>query len=285
MANSEWVIEVDEADFESLVLERSHQVPVLVDFWAPWCGPCRTLGPILEKLATEMSGRFLLAKVNADHNIELGKKYRIQGIPAVKLIIEGQPVDEFTGALPERQVRAFLDNAIPSEADQLCDQGADADEVGDSARAMEKYQAALTLEPNHFGAVIGMSGLLVADGKVEEARELMGLLGPAEARDPAAKQLLARLDFQNDAGDMDELWRRVEQNPDDMEARLALGRSLVGLQQHAKGLDQFLEMVARDRTFQDDIGRKEVLRTFDLLGPSHTIVHQYRSKLAAILFA
>ncbi|MBF0188485.1 MAG: co-chaperone YbbN [Magnetococcales bacterium] len=285
MSHSQWVIDVDEASFVKEVAERSHTTPVLVDFWAPWCGPCKTLGPILEKLAEESSGRFILAKINADENQQLGQQFGVRGIPAVKLVIDGKLAGEFTGAQPESQIKEFLDKHIPSPADDYASQAESLIQQGDLEGASTLYANILSQQPDHIPSLLGLTKILVEVGRMEEAQEMFDRLPEKERTSPEAKALKARLTFQGSATDLSDLESAIAKDPDDLAARLELARALVSREEYAASMDQFLEVIRRDRSFDDEAGRQGMLQVFDMLGPTHPLVMQYRSQLSALLFS
>jgi putative thioredoxin len=278
---SEHALDVGLADFPQRVLEESKRRPVVVDFWAPWCGPCKSLKPILEKLAAEYGGKFLLAKINSDENQELAARYGVRGIPSVKAFIDGEQVDEFSGALPEPEVRAFLDRLIPSPADELRQQAAGARMAGDISGALKLLAEASKLDPDHLGVRLDAAEILLDLNEADEAIRLIGSV-PDDA-DPRVPQLKARLQFLGAAGeDEAALAARVAANGDDLEARLKLANLLVAAGRHEAGMDQLLEIVRRDRSFGDDIGRKTLLSVFNLLGGGE-LVSRYRRLLASAL--
>ncbi|MFN3545280.1 MAG: tetratricopeptide repeat protein [Thiobacillus sp.] len=278
---AEHALDVGLADFNRNVLEESKRRPVVVDFWAPWCGPCKSLKPILEKLAAEYGGKFLLAKINSDENQELAARYGVRGIPSVKAFVDGQIVDEFSGALPEGEVRAFLDSLIPSPAESVRQQAAAARAAGDLAGALKLLAEASKLDPLHVGVRLDASEIMLDLGEADEARRLLDSL-PDDA-DPRVPQLKARLQFMGAAGaDEAALRARIEANGNDLEARLALANLLIAAGHYEPGMDQLLEIVRRDRSFQDDIGRKTLLSVFNLLGGGE-LVGRYRRLLASAL--
>ncbi|MBF0142693.1 MAG: tetratricopeptide repeat protein [Magnetococcales bacterium] len=285
MAQGKWVVDVDARGFQEQVVARSRRIPVLVDFWAPWCAPCRTLGPVLEKLAGQMEGKFLLAKVNSDENPDLGRKYGVRGIPAVKLFVDGRVVDEFTGALPESSVRAFLEKALPSHADRLATQAGECETRGDLIQAGELYGRALEEDSAHPQSLLGLSRILLESGQLEDAVRFLERLPPSWLEKPEAKKIKARLAFQGADAALPPLQAAVARDPGDLGQRLALGRALVAGERYEEALEQFLEVVRRDRAFQEDAGRKAVLEVFDLLGAAHPLVSTYRARLSRLLFS
>ena len=278
---SEHALDVGLPDFNQNVLEESKLRPVVVDFWAPWCGPCKSLKPILEKLAAEYGGKFLLAKINSDDNQELAARYGVRGIPSVKAFIDGEPVDEFSGALPEGEVRAFLDRLIPSPADELRMQAADARMTGDISGALKLLAEASKLDPTHVGVRLDAGEIMLDLNEADEATRLIGSV-PDDA-DPRVPALKARLQFMGAAGeDEASLRARVAANDNDLDARLKLANLLVAAGQYEPGMEQLLEIVRRDRAFNDDIGRKTLLSVFNLLGGGE-LVSRYRRLLASAL--
>ena len=278
---SEHALDVGLADFPQHVLDESKHRPVVVDFWAPWCGPCKSLKPVLEKLAAEYGGKFLLAKINSDENQALAARYGVRGIPSVKAFVDGEPVDEFSGALPEGEVRAFLDRLIPSPAEGLRAQAAELRLAGDLTAALQRLAEASEVDPNHIGVRLDAAEIMLDLNEADEARRLLASV-PDDA-DPRVPQLKARLQFMGTAGeDEAALSARVAANENDLEARLKLANLLVAAGQHEAGMDQLLEIVRRDRGFGDDIGRKTLLSVFDLLGGGE-LVSRYRRMLASAL--
>lgn len=282
---NQWTIEVAEDDFETAVLERSHEVPILVDFWAPWCGPCRVLSPVLEKLAEEYAGEMILAKVNVDDNPSLASLFGIQGIPAVKLVRGGEIAAEFTGALPEAGVREFLSRFLPSQADKQAHDAANLEQQGKIAEAKSLYQAILESEPNHSRALLGLGRLLIDEGDEAGALEYLEkvTLGSEERKE--TDRVIARLKLRRGADQNESSLRAtLESNPNDLQARFNLADLLAANENYEAALKEFLTIVKADRQFRDDGARKAMIQIFEVLGSDDPLTEKYRSELANVLF-
>ena len=279
-----WNIEVGETNFEAEVLERSRQVPVMVDFWAPWCGPCRVLGPVLERLAEESAGAFILAKLNVDENPTIAALFQIQGIPAVKIFKDGALAGEFTGALPEEAIRQVLSRFLLSDRDKRVREGAERQEEGDRDQAEAIYREVLEQESDHSGALFHL-GRLLADRDETQALNLLERISLVAPERKEAEPLIARLKLKKGGGeDLSVLRQEVTRTGDDLEARFKLGQALAASDQYEEALEEFLTVVKRDREFRDDGARKAILQIFDILGNESAIVDCYRSELAKALF-
>jgi putative thioredoxin len=246
------VIEVGEQEFEEQVLRGSHDVPVVVDFWAGWCRPCLVLGPLLERLAGEHEGRFVLAKVDVDRSPALAARYGVQGIPAVKAFVGGEVVDEFVGAYPEEGVRLFLRGILPSEAEDIVAEAAAA-EAGDDLEAAEKaYRRALEADPGHEDATVGLARVLTEQGQDDEAASLLEGL-PSH---PEARRLAAELELRS--------------------AGVATG-------EHREALERALAQISSGAEGRDE-ARALMVTIFDALGEEHPLTREYRPRLASALF-
>lgn len=281
-----YVIDVTDQTFATEVLERSKTVPVVVDFWAAWCGPCRMLGPILENLAQEYQGQFILAKVDVDRNQQLAMQYRVQGIPAVKAFRDGRLAGEFTGAQPEPQVRRFLEGLVPSEADMLTKQGFEWEVNNQPAMAEENYRAALSKKADHYPAKIGLGRVLLNQGEVEQAVSILESIPEGVKEKAVANALLAGAEFQKFAAGQseEELKAKLQANPNDVASHYALASLYALKQQYPQAMDEFLEVVRRDRSYNDDGARKAMLAIFTILGEEQQVTRTYRQKLANALF-
>lgn len=276
------------ADFEQTVIAASHGVPVIVDFWAEWCQPCRILKPILEKLAAEYGGRFILAKVNSDENQELAASCGVRGIPAVKAFIDGEMVDEFSGALPEAQVREFIERLMPSPAEPLRREALAAHRRGDLDAARKLMAQAVALDPQHEAAQLDLAELGIEANALDEAKQILAAVAE-NARDKVRVEALrARLQLSANSGDVDieTLKERVGTDPADLAARLQLANALALTQDYRPALENLIEIVRRDRHWSGDAGRKTLLALFNLLGarPEYDdLVREFRAVLARTL--
>lgn len=280
-------IDVNESNFNQEVIEASHTIPVLVDFWATWCEPCKSLMPALEKLSEEYAGQFRLAKVEVDQQQNLASQFGIRSVPTVKMVKAGEVVDEFAGALPEAQLREFINKHLVDNQDSPLQQAVAAYQQGETEFALEKMQEILLAEPENPMVRIEFSNMLMREKRFDDARDLLNSLNANDKNNPAALALFGQLDSIDAvmaAPDIDELLQMIESDPANCQAReqLCAHHKLRG--DYAAAMEQLLEIVRRDRNYNEDSGRKELLKIFDVLGPEHELVGQYRRKLAQLLY-
>jgi putative thioredoxin len=285
---NEWTVDVSEQDFEQSVVQRSHEVPVVIDFWAPWCGPCRALGPTLEKLAEEQQGKFILAKINIDENPMLAQAFQIQSIPAVKAVRNGALAGEFLGAQPEPNVRRFIEQLMPSEAESLAQEAQRLEEAGKAQGAESLYRAALAKEANQPLALLGLARVLVQRGEENDAQTLLTRIPNTVPEHPAAQQLLAQLRLKQtgaSAGDEQKYRDRLAADPNDLDARFELSQVLAAVGRFEEALTELLTIVKKDRKFRDEGARKAMLEIFEVIGARSDLAEHYRSELAKVLFS
>ena len=281
--------------FAADVLEASRTVPVIVDFWAPWCGPCKTLGPALEKVVADANGAVKLVKVNIDENQEIARQLRIQSIPTVYAFKNGQPVDGFMGAIPESQIRTFVQQLAGGPghggADHSADVLAAADEAfaaGDIATAAQAYGHVLQDEPGHPKAVAGLAKCYLKTGDVERAKKTLQLVRPDGAGDEAVRAVEAELKLRDQsaaAGDTAGLAAKLDANPNDHQARYDLALALDARGDREGALGALLEIVRRDRKWNDEGARKHLVTLFEAMGPTDPRTVDARRRLSAILFS
>ena len=279
------VVEVEDATFQSMVLERSTHMPVVVDFWAPWCGPCRVLGPILEKLARDAEGAFILAKLNVDNNPQTASRYGVQGIPAVKAFRNGRVVSEFVGVQPEPRVREFLRKLGPSIADGLLMEGLKLEEQGYNDQAADRYRQAVAAEPGHAGALLALGRALLAQDDEDATRWLEQVpFGSPERAE--AERLLARAQLKRGANGLgkEDYQVRLAANPHDLEARIGLANYLAAHEDYVPALTDLLEVVRSERGKIREQARLTMLTVFRVLGDDNPLTRDFRSQLTMALF-
>lgn len=286
---SEYAFDASIENFEAKVLQPSLQTPILVDFWATWCAPCQALKPILEKLAEEYGGSFLLARVNSDENPEIAQHFGVRSIPTVKVLYGGRLVDEFTGALPESEIRAKLDRLgiVPAGGGQetgLREEAAALAAGGDLEGALDKLAQATQVNADDEGARLDAVEILIALKRTEEAQQL--LAGEYSKEADRAHSLRARLALAADSADTAELEAKLAQSPDDHATRLDLSKAYAAAGQYREALEAALEVVRRDRFFGEGAGRKAILQIFEALGSDERyddLVREFRRSLSATL--
>jgi putative thioredoxin len=276
------------------VIEESKRQPVLIDFWAPWCGPCRQLTPVIEKAVTAAKGKVKLVKMNIDENPEIPGQMGIQSIPAVIAFVNGQPADGFMGAVPESQVNAFIDKltagmpgAEPTAAELLQEAEAILAE-GDPATAASIYGEVIAADAGNIAAIAGLARCYVETGAIEQAKQTLELVPVAKREDAAVKAVQAKIDLVEQAsalGPVTELEQKVAANPLDHQARFDLAIALNGANQRSEATGHLLEIVKRDRKWDDDGARKQLIQFFDAWGPTDEATVDGRRRLSTILFS
>jgi putative thioredoxin len=284
--SSPWVFDATAAGFQEEVVDRSAKMTVVVDFWAPWCQPCRSLGPMLEKLINESNGKLALAKVNIDQEQELAAAFGVQSIPAVFAVRDGQLVDHFQGLLPETQLREWLKSLLPSAIEELIKRGEEL-EGSDPVSAEQCYREAAEADPTNDAIRIRLARVLLAQSRDEEARQIITDLESRGYLEPEAEQIKSQLDIRESAaetGGVEEARAAVEANPENLSLKIKLADALAVSRKFEEALDLCLEVIQADRDGVGQEAKTTMLKIFDLIGPSSAIVSTYRRKLATALY-
>ena len=287
------ITEGSTATFAADVIEMSMRTPVIVDFWAPWCGPCKTLGPMLEKAVRHAGGLVRMVKINIDENQELAGQLRIQSIPTVYAFKGGRPVDGFAGAVPESQIKSFVDRLLAGSKPPLevaMEQAEDALRAGDAETAHAIYGEVVAQEPDNAKALAGLIRTAVALGEMAAAKEIFDSLTPEMQRnsDIAAAMSAVELAEQGssaETADTEALRARLAADPKDHQARYDLAVALFGAGQAEQAIDELVELVRRDRVWNDEAARKQLVKIFEALGFADPIAQQGRRKLSSVLFS
>ena len=274
------------------VIEASKEVPIIVDFWAPWCGPCKQLGPILEKVVKGAGGKVKLVKVDIDQSPMVAQQLRIQSIPAVFAFKDGRPIDGFMGALPESQIKMFLEKVVGDSVDSPTDEAIkaaqEALEQGDAQSAGAVFGQVMQEEPDNHVARAGLALACVQVGQVEDARRLIDEL-PANVRSDqfiaGAISAVELAEQSGDAGDLSDLQAQVDADADNHQARFDLAMALFAAKKSEEAADHLLEIVKRDRTWDDDGARKQLVKFFEAWGPTDKLTIQTRRRLSSLMFS
>ena len=285
--------DADEKTFAQDVIAASKQAPVIVDFWAPWCGPCKTLGPILEKAVTAAKGKVKLVKVDIDKNQRIAQQLRIQSIPAVYAFHNGQPVDGFVGALPESQVKAFVNRLAgaggPSPVEEVLAEAKAALDAGDAQGAAAIYQEVLAQEPDNAAALGALAKLLAQAGQLEQARQFLAKAPADQANHPevtGAKAAIALAEQASGAaGSTAEFQAKLAANPADHQARFDLALAQLKAGNREAAVDELLDLIKRDRNWNEQAARTQLLKLFEAFGPTDPLTKSGRRRLSSMLFA
>ena len=288
-AKADLIKEGSDASFAADVIEASKTQPVIVDFWATWCGPCRQLTPALEKAVMAAKGAVKLVKIDVDKNPGYAGQLRVQSIPTVYAFVDGRPVDGFMGALPDSQVQAFIDKQIgevgPSEIDDILALAKESLDLGDLGGAAQAFAEALRLEPQNVKAIAGLARCYLSGGDAERAQEVVDM-APEGAKDADLDSVKAALLLASaPPSETAALEARVAANPDDHQARFELAGAFAGAGRLQEASDQLLTIIAADRDWNEEAARKQLLTVFEAAGPMSDVAKQGRRRLSSILFA
>jgi putative thioredoxin len=285
------------ASFVADVIEASRKTPVIVDFWATWCGPCKQLGPALEKVVREMRGAVRMVKIDVDKDQQLAAQLRIQSVPTVYAFAGGRPVDAFTGALPESQIRSFIQRVLQAaggaEGEPSLDEVvAEAKELlanGDAETAAQAFQQVLAEDPSHAGAMAGLLRAMLALGETEAVVQTLAQLPPELLKNAEIAAVKTAMELQQSAaagaGEAAELRRRLANDANDHQARYDLALAYYGAGEQEAAVDELLELFRRDRAWNDDAARKQLLKLFEAFGPTHPLTVAGRRRLSTLLFS
>lgn len=282
---SQWILDVTEATFEHDVAEQSLTRPVVVDFWAPWCGPCKQLGPLLEKLAVEFDGRFALAKIDTDANQNLAAAFGVQSIPYVIAISNGRPVGDFVGLKSEPELREWLKSIFPSPFEELVRQGQQLEET-DPQGAEQAYRAALEIQPHDMIRVF-LARVLLAQGRDDESRDVITQLEARGFLEPDAQRVKNELDIRaaaGEAGSVREARAAAAANPGDLSLQIKLADVLAVERKFKDALEICLEVVRADKMGVGQQAKETMVKIFDMVGPAAELTGEYRRKLATLLY-
>jgi putative thioredoxin len=286
MSESAYIHNVGAQDFQALVIENSYKQPVLVDFWADWCEPCKSLAPVLAKLAEEYKGKFILAKVDTEKEKELAAHFGIKSLPTMKVIFNGQIAGERVGAVPESEIRALIDPLIVTEADKVMDAAMAAQDEGRTQDALDLMNQALANDPANLELKINIAKLVMHQGDMKSASALLDSLNEEESKNEEAVKLRAKINMASQLEglpSMEQIEQRLADNPKDLEALLDKSHHLSASGLYAEAMEILIQIMIIDRQFQDDAGRKGLLAIFDMLGGEHADVQKYRRKLFTLL--
>ena len=291
VAAADIIKDTTDASFMADVVEASREQPVIVDFWATWCGPCRQLGPALEKAVTAAKGKVKLVKVDIDKNPAYAEQLRVQSIPAVFAFVDGKPVDGFMGALPDSQVRDFVDKVAklgpggPSPTDEMLALAKESLDAGDMGGAAQAYAQVLQADGQNVKALGGLAKVYLAGGDMERAGEVVAMAAQ-DAKDPDLDSVRAALALAAEApSDTAGIAARLDADPDDHQARFDLAAALAGQHKLAEAADQLLTIIEKDRSWNDEAARKQLLIVFEAAGQMSEIARNGRRRLSAILFS